>query len=230
MISHLGSEIAVVAGMLFARRMRGRLAGVVGGTSIGDGATSTGAFHEAMNLAAIERLPLVVVVANNQFAYSTPNCRQFACADLVARAPGYGIDGHRVDGTDMLACIRVVGEAVRRARAGRGPQMVVASFLRLSGHGEHDDAAYVPEELRRSPVGRDCLEVAERQMIEAGAATAAEIAGWRARFAEEVQEAVAQAQQEPAPDPWRECWRAVATRQLFTHDWVEVSDWGREEE
>jgi pyruvate dehydrogenase E1 component alpha subunit/2-oxoisovalerate dehydrogenase E1 component alpha subunit len=229
MISHLGSAVAVVAGMLFARRLRGRIQGVVGGTSVGDGATSTGAFHEAINLVAVERLPLVVVIVNNQFAYSTPNNRQFACADLLDRSTGYGVDGHRVDGTDMLACIEVIGRAVRRAREGRGPQMVVADLLRLSGHGEHDDASYVPEALRRSPVGRDCLEVAERQAVEVGAASEAELAEWRKRFADEVQEAVAQAQQEPVPDPYRESWRAVATADLFASDWVETSDWGQAE-
>lgn len=227
MISHLGSAVAVVAGMLFARRLRGRLEGVVGGTSVGDGATSTGAFHEGMNLAAVEQLPLVVVVVNNQFAYSTPNRRQFACTDLLERAAGYGIDGHRVDGTDMLACIEVVGRAVRRAREGCGPQMVLADILRLSGHGEHDDAFYVPEQLRRSPLGRDCIKVAEQQVVASGAASAAEVAEWWRRFADEVQAAVAQAQQEPAPDPWQEPWRAVATASLFDHDWVQTSGWER---
>ena len=227
MISHLGAMVSVVAGMLFARRMRGQLAGVVGATSVGDGATSTGAFHEAMNLAAVEHLPLVVVVANNQFAYSTGNQRQFACRSLVDRAAGYGIGGHEVDGTDMLACVRVIGEAVRRAREGGGPQMVVANLLRLTGHGEHDDASYVPEGLRRSAVGRDCLDLGEQQMIDGGYATAEEIIAWRQLFAEDAQEAVAQAQREPVPDPFRESWQAVATDCLFVSDWVETSDWER---
>jgi pyruvate dehydrogenase E1 component alpha subunit/2-oxoisovalerate dehydrogenase E1 component alpha subunit len=229
MISHLGSAVAVVAGMLFARRLRGRLEGVVGGTSVGDGATSTGAFHEALNLAAVEHLPLVVVIVNNQFAYSTPNNRQFACADLLDRAPGYGVDGHRVDGTDMLACIEVVGRAVKRAREGSGPQLVLADVLRLSGHGEHDDAFYVPEELRRSPLGRDCIKVAEQQLLETGAASEAEITEWGRRFTDEVQAAVAQTQQEPPPDPYQETWRAVATPSAFASDWVETSDWERAE-
>lgn len=229
MISHLGAMVSVVAGMLFARRMRGCLDGAVGATSVGDGATSTGAFHEAMNLAAVEHLPLVVVVANNQFAYSTGNRRQFACRSIVDRAVGYGVDGDEVDGTDMLECIRVIGGAVRRARAGGGPQIVVANLLRLTGHGEHDDAFYVPEELRRSAVGRDCLEVGERQMMDGGHATAGEIAAWRQQFAEDAQEAVAQAQREPVPDPFRESWQAVATDCLFASDWVETSDWERSE-
>lgn len=212
MISHLGAQVSVVAGMLFARRLKGDLDGRVGATCIGDGATSTGSFHEGLNLAAVERLPLVVVVGNNQFAYSTPNDRQFACADLVERARGYGIGGFSVDGTDLLACASVLTEAVRRARAGMGPQMVVARLLRLSGHGEHDDASYVPGDVRDGHYGRDCVEVAMRQLVENHFATIEEIRGWQEKFAAEVQRAVAQAQQEPAPDPYREKWTALATR------------------
>jgi len=212
MISHLGAQVSVVAGMLFAKRLQGRLEGVVGGTCIGDGATSTGAFHEGLNLAAVERLPMVVVVANNQFAYSTPNTRQFACADLVERARGYGIGGMSVDGTDLLACASVIGEAVRKARLGRGPQLVVAHLLRLTGHGEHDDASYVPEDVRSGHYGRDCLDVATAQLLETGAATAEEIDAWQKQVTEEVRVAVAQAQQEPVPDPYRESWTALSSR------------------
>jgi len=212
MISHLGSQVSVVAGMLFARRLQGRLAGCVGATCVGDGATSTGAFHEGINLAAVEKLPLVLIVANNQFAYSTPNHRQFACADLVERARGYGIGGFAVDGTDLLACASVITEAIRRARQGLGPQMVVARLLRLSGHGEHDDAFYVPKEVCDDHYGRDCLDVAMRQLVENGIATPEEIHVWQDQFAEEVQRAVAQAQQETPPDPYHEDWTALATR------------------
>lgn len=212
MISHLGAQVPVVAGMLFAKRLQGKLQGVVGATCIGDGATSTGAFHEGLNLAAIENLPMVVVVANNQFAYSTPNTRQFACADLVDRAKGYGIGGHSVDGTDLLECADVIGKAVRLAREGDGPQLVVAQLLRLSGHGEHDDGSYVPTGLRSAHHGRDCMDVAIAQLIETGASTQEEITGWHDEIAEEVQRAVAQAQQEEAPDPYREDWTALSTR------------------
>lgn len=211
MISHLGAQVSVVAGMLFAERVKGTMAGRVGATCIGDGATSTGAFHEGLNVAAVERLPMVVVVGNNQFAYSTPNTRQFACEDLVERARGYGIEGHAVDGTDFLACAEVISGAVKRAREGGGPQLVVARLLRLVGHGEHDDGSYVPECLRKDHYGRDCNEVAIRQLVENGFATREEITTWQEEFAEEVQRAVAQAQQEPVPDPFREKWSALST-------------------
>ena len=97
MISHLGSLLAVVAGALFARRQLGKLGDTIGATSIGDGGTSTGAFHEGMNMAAVEKLPLLVSIANNQFAYSTPTARQYACDDLVDRAKGYGVHGEAVE-------------------------------------------------------------------------------------------------------------------------------------
>jgi len=217
MISHLGGQVAVVAGMLFAKRLQGRLDGSVGATCIGDGATSTGAFHEGLNLAAVEKLPLVVVIGNNQFAYSTPNHRQFACADLVERARGYGIGGFAVDGTDLLACASVITEAVRRARDGRGPQMVVAHLLRLSGHGEHDDGSYVPRENREDHYGRDCIDIATRQLIDHSIATEEEIKSWHQQFADEVQRAVAQAQQEAVPDPYHEDWSALSSRISAAH-------------
>src|SRR5882757_6981301 len=140
MISHLGAMIPVVNGALLARRFKG-IKGTVGAASIGDGATSTGAFHEGLNQAAVEKLPLVLVVANNYYAYSTPTERQFACNSLVDKAAGYGVDGQTVDGTDLSVCLSVLQEAARRARSGGGPQLIVAHLLRLCGHGEHDDAS-----------------------------------------------------------------------------------------
>src|SRR5437870_4269992 len=110
MISHLGATIPVVNGALMARRFKG-VSGTVGAACIGDGATSTGAFHEAINQAAVEKLPLVLIVANNQYAYSTPTSRQFACGALEERAAGYGVEVQSVDGTELGDCLTVVGEA-----------------------------------------------------------------------------------------------------------------------
>ena len=214
MISHLGSMVSVVAGALLARRLRGRLDNTVGATCLGDGATSTGSFHEGINLAAVERLPLVVVVANNQYAYSTPTSRQFACADLLDRAIGYGVDGHSVDGTDLSACLATLGTAVTRARAGRGPQLVVAQLLRLTGHGEHDDASYMDPQLRASAVGGDCLKLARQQILVREWAASDELDGWRAQAASQVDHAVATAQRDPLPDPAREDWNALSTPRL----------------
>ncbi|MGA2852665.1 MAG: thiamine pyrophosphate-dependent dehydrogenase E1 component subunit alpha [Verrucomicrobiota bacterium] len=213
MVSHLGAMISVVNGMLLARKLK-KISGTVGAASIGDGATSTGAFHEALNQAAIEKLPLVLVIANNQYAYSTPTSRQFACRDLADKAIGYGVESQSVDGTDLAACLETVGGAVARAREGRGPQMVVATLLRLCGHGEHDDAGYVDPKLKASPVGRDCLKVAEEFLIRQKWMDAAQLAALRDRLVRDVEEAVAQAQREPAPDPFVENWCAISTEHL----------------
>ncbi|MGC6425811.1 MAG: thiamine pyrophosphate-dependent dehydrogenase E1 component subunit alpha [Akkermansiaceae bacterium] len=210
MISHLGTGVSLVSGLLIADRMKGELEGKVGATCIGDGGTSTGSFHEGLNMAAVEKLPLVVLVADNQFAYSTPRSRQFACETLLERAAGYGIGGIEVDGTDLKASLAGIRQAVQSAREGYGPQLVVARLLRLCGHGEHDDASYVPAELRASLVGRDCLEVGRTQLVEEGFSDEAEITAWEEEAAEKVQEAVAIAQRERGPDPYCEDWKAVS--------------------
>jgi pyruvate dehydrogenase E1 component alpha subunit/2-oxoisovalerate dehydrogenase E1 component alpha subunit len=220
MISHLGAMVPVVAGALLARRLQGK-AGSVGATCVGDGATSTGAFHEGVNLAAVERLPMVIVVANNQYAYSTPNSRQFACRSLLDRAVGYGIEGCAVDGTDLEACLLTLESAVNRARAGHGPQMIVASLLRLVGHGEHDDASYVDPALKASEIGRDCLELARARILEEGWGDEIELGAWRAQADERVEQAVAATLREPLPDPNTESWNALATEHLrddFDHE------------
>src|SRR5437773_11499396 len=165
MISHLGAMVAVTVGALLAKRFK-REKDFVGLTTIGEGGMQAGAFHEGMNIAAIEQVPLVVVATNNHYAYSTANDREFACADLVDRAQGYGLEGYSVDGTDLNACLDVIGSAVKRARAGRPPQLVVASTLRLSGHGEHDDASYVTDEMKRQPFAQDCVKLTEKKIVD----------------------------------------------------------------
>ena len=214
MISHLGTVISVVAGMLFARRLAGTLGDSVGATSIGDGGTSTGAFHEGLNMAAVEKLPIVISLANNQFAYSTPTNRQYACEKLVDRALGYGIEGYSVDGTDLAACITTFRTAFARARAGHGPQLVVGTLLRLAGHGEHDDASYIPDTKRHEHEGRDCLLVAESEILKQGWATEADIQAWQRQARKDVDEANAQASKEPTPDPFRENWQALSNPAL----------------
>jgi acetoin:2,6-dichlorophenolindophenol oxidoreductase subunit alpha len=221
MISHLGATVSVVNGALLARRLKG-VSGTVGAASMGEGATSTGAFHEAMNQAAVERLPLVVVVADNQFAYSTPNTRQFACRSLVDRAIGYGMAGHELDGTDLSACLKTVRTAVENARAGAGPQFVVAKLLRLCGHGEHDDASYIDSKLKSSPLGRDCMQVAELRLTRNEWASPPDFQTWRDEAVQHVEGALAQVQREPGPDPYKETWCALACKQ-FAEGYDDVS-------
>lgn len=214
MISHLGSALSAVGGALMARRMKGTLEGVVGATCIGDGATSTGAFHEGMNFVAVEKLPVVIIIANNKFAYSTPNSSQFACEDLIERAAGYGMQGHTVDGTDFLKCAEVISNAVAKARAGDGPQLIEAKLLRLSGHGEHDDASYVPDELKNSAFGKDCLKIGESQILEKGWLSPEDIIALKTKVVDEVQLSVAAAQKEPKPNPFKEDWNALSSPEL----------------
>lgn len=214
MISHLGAMISVVNGILLARRLK-RIAGSVGAACIGDGGTSTGSFHEALNQAAVERLPLVLVVANNLYAYSTPNDRQFACESLADKAAGYGLQATTLDGTNLSDCLEGVGRAVDRARDGGGPQMVVATFLRLCGHGEHDDAGYIRQDLKACSTGQDCLALAESEMVSHEWADAAELAAWRDDSTKEVASAIATAQRESAPNPYSEDWSALSCKWLI---------------
>src|SRR5213075_2031545 len=209
MISHLGAMISVTVGKLLAKRMKGEK-DFVGLTTIGEGGMQTGASHEGLNIAAVEQVPLVVVVTNNHWAYSTPNEREFACANLVDRAIGYGYEGHKIDGTDLNQCLEVIETAVKRARAGRPPQMVVAEVLRLAGHGEHDDASYVPPDMKKEPFAQDPIARTEKFILEHGLLDADAVKQMRAEIAKQVDEAVSTAQQEDAPQPRPEEWRAMS--------------------
>ena len=213
MISHLGAMISVTVGVLLAKKFKGEK-GFVGLTTIGEGGMQSGATHEGMNIAAVEQVPLVLVATNNHYAYSTPNDREFACADLVDRAKGYGFEGYTVDGTDLAACLDVIGGAVKRARAGRPPQLVVASVLRLAGHGEHDDASYITDEIKREPFAQDCLKCAENVIVDLNLADAEMLKKWRAEAAAEVEDAVATAQKEAPPEADEEDWCAISMRHL----------------
>lgn len=213
MISHLGAMIPVVNGMLLARRFKG-IPESVGATCIGEGGTSTGAFHEAINQAAVEKLPLVLVIANNEYAYSTPTSRQFACRSLIDKAVGYGVESHALDGTDLGTCLKIMARAIQRARQGFGPQMVVARLLRLCGHGEHDDSSYIDPKLKQSPSGRDCLKVAEDYLLRQRWAEPPVVEGWRNEVVQRVEEAVAKVQREPGPDPYKEDWCPLASKHL----------------
>jgi pyruvate dehydrogenase E1 component alpha subunit/2-oxoisovalerate dehydrogenase E1 component alpha subunit len=141
-ISHLGDMVPVMAGVTLTFRMRGEKR--VGLVYVGDGATSTGAFHEGINFAAVQRCPLVVVVENNGYAYSTPTTRQTAAARLVDKAAGYGVPGVRIDGNDVLEVYGATHAAVEHARHGRGVTLLELMTYRRKGHAEHDNQSYVP--------------------------------------------------------------------------------------
>lgn len=208
-ISHLGAMVSVVAGMIMAKRMQG-INDCVGVACIGDGTTSVGATHEACNLIAVEKLPIVVVVTNNQFAYSTPNEQEFACTSLTERGKGYGMATHECDGTDFLQTLHTMHQAIAAARRGEGPQWVVANTLRMCGHGEHDDASYIPQALKDAYAHRDPLAVARQQMLQQGWLTEEKAAAIDIECADEVQRSVAQAQREAPPHPDTEDWSATS--------------------
>ena len=219
MISHLGAMIPVMVGKLLAKRMKGEKR-FVGLTTIGEGGMQTGATHEGLNIAAVEQVPLVVVVTNNHWAYSTPNEREFACANLVDRAIGYGYEGHKIDGTDLNQCLEVIETAVKRARVGRPPQLVVAEVLRLAGHGEHDDASYVPQEMKGQPFAQDPIARTEKFILENELMSRDELQQMRAEIAKQVDEAVSTAQQEDAPHPNEQDWRSMSTDRLIDNPLV----------
>src|SRR5215218_4334211 len=141
-ISPLGDMVPVMTGVTMSFKMRGE--DRVGLVYVGDGATSTGAFHEGINFAAVQRLPLVVVVENNGYAYSTPTTRQTACSSFKDKAIGYGIPGLQADGNDVLAVYDVTKQAVDRARTGGGVTLIELMTYRRKGHAEHDNQSYVP--------------------------------------------------------------------------------------
>lgn len=142
-ISHLGDMIPVMTGILLASRMKKENRVAV--AYIGEGASSTGAFHEGVNFAAVQKLPLITVIENNGYAYSTPSRNQAACSAFVDKALGYGIKGISVDGNDVIACYEAMKHAVGHARGGLGSVLIEAHTYRRKGHAEHDNQSYVPE-------------------------------------------------------------------------------------
>jgi pyruvate dehydrogenase E1 component alpha subunit/2-oxoisovalerate dehydrogenase E1 component alpha subunit len=199
-ISHLGDMIPVMTGVLLAGRMQQKE--IVALAYIGDGGMSTGAFHEGLNFAAVQRLPLIVVAEYNHYAYSTPTSKQTAVKDLAEKAAGYGIPGHIVDGNDILACYEVTRKAAEFARAGGGAVLIEAKTYRRKGHAEHDDQRYVSqEEIEWWEKNNDPVDRYERYLTEQGTATPAKLAEITAEIQREIDEDVAWAESSPMPEP-----------------------------
>jgi pyruvate dehydrogenase E1 component alpha subunit/2-oxoisovalerate dehydrogenase E1 component alpha subunit len=198
-ISMLGDVVSVLVGAVMAERMKGRT--TVALTWIGDGGTSTGAFHEGFNLACVQKVPLVLIVENNKFAYSTPTYRQTANTRFVDRAKAYGCFGELVDGNDVLAVYEITRRAIERARKGLGPTLIEADTMRMRGHAEHDDMKYVPQAMLDEWAGKDPLPRYERHLLGKGLATSDELAGVVAAIDRSLQEDLAFAEASPFPDP-----------------------------
>jgi TPP-dependent pyruvate/acetoin dehydrogenase alpha subunit len=162
--SVLGDLIPIMTGVALAGRYLGQK--IVTMTWIGDGGTSTGVFHEGLNFAAVQKAPIVLVVENNQWAYSTPVEKQSALKNLADRARAYGMRSEIVDGNDVVAVVRTAREAVEHARSGNGPVLIEAKTMRMAGHAQHDGAEYVPTAIREAWKQRDPLDRFEKVLTE----------------------------------------------------------------
>jgi pyruvate dehydrogenase E1 component alpha subunit/2-oxoisovalerate dehydrogenase E1 component alpha subunit len=198
-ISHLGDMVPVMAGITLSFRLRREAR--VGLVYVGDGAMSTGAFHEGMNFAAVQRLPLVVIAENNGYAYSTPLHRQTAVKFLVEKAAGYGVPGEQADGNDVIAVYEVTRKAVERARTGGGVTLIELLTYRRKGHAEHDNQSYVPKAELAAWEQNDPIDRYVVRLTESGWAEPAELAAIDARVTSEIEAAVAACENEPLPEP-----------------------------
>ena len=199
-ISPLGDMVPVMAGVTLSFRMRRESR--VGLVYVGDGATSTGAFHEGINFAAVQKCPLVVIVENNGYAYSTPTARQTAAKQFVDKAIGYGVPGEQADGNDVLAVYDVTKQAVDRARAGHGVTLVELMTYRRKGHAEHDNQSYVPPgEIERWEKENDPIDRYLRRLGEEFHFEQAQLEGVDQRVRDEVDRATDEAEKSPFPEP-----------------------------
>lgn len=199
-ISHLGDMVPVMAGVTLSFKMRGE--DRVGLVYVGDGATSTGAFHEGINFAAVQRCPLVVIVENNGYAYSTPLSKQTAARQLMDKAIGYGVAGEQADGNDVLATYEVTKRAVDRARSGGGVTLIELITYRRKGHAEHDNQSYVPAgEIDRWATTNDPLDRYITVLTRDHGVAMTELDAIDARVTSEIDTASDEAEASPMPEP-----------------------------
>ncbi len=194
MVSMLPDMMLVATGMAMAFKLRGEERCAI--TWFGDGSTSRGDFHEAMNWAGVQKLPVIFVLENNQYAYSTPLDKQFA-VDPVERAAAYGFVGVKVDGNDVEAMFEATFDARTRALAGEGPTLIEAETMRMHGHAAHDDMKYVPKEQVEEWRKRDPIERQEKRLRTLGV----DVDSVRASVQEEIDAATEEALAAPMPDP-----------------------------
>jgi TPP-dependent pyruvate/acetoin dehydrogenase alpha subunit len=215
MVSMLPDMALVANGMALAMKMRGEAR--VALTFFGEGSTANGQWHEAMNFAGVQRLPVVFVLENNRFAYSTPNQLEFA-ADPVERAEAYGMPGVEVDGNDVEAVFGAVHAAVERARDGGGPTLVECQTMRMHGHGAHDDMGYVPAEMLAEWEARDPIESYAARLREELRFDAEEVQRITDEVRAYVGECAERALASPMPDP------ALAREGVFADRWEPLGD------
>jgi pyruvate dehydrogenase E1 component alpha subunit/2-oxoisovalerate dehydrogenase E1 component alpha subunit len=198
-ISHLGDMIPVMTGILLAARMQNK--DTVAVAYIGDGGMSTGAFHEGLNFAAVQRLPLIVVAEHNHYAYSTPTELQTAVKDLAEKAAGYGIPAYIVDGNDVVACYEVTKQAAEEARRGGGAVLIEAKTYRRKGHAEHDDQRYVAEgEVEWWEKNNDPVDRFEKYLLDHSIATREKLDEIVAAVNKEIDDDCTWAESSPMPN------------------------------
>ncbi len=202
-ISSIGASVPVAAGSALAQKYQGSRNCTV--VFFGDGATSRGDVHEGINLAAVLRLPLVLVCNNNGYAYSTPVEKQMAIANVADRAAGYGIPGEMVDGNDVFAVHEAAHRAIAHTRAGGGPYLLECKTFRMTGHSAHDPADYVPKHLFTEWEAKDPIARLLDRMLDAGWTNRDDISAFYAGVRREVDEAVEWAEASPYPDPATLC-------------------------
>lgn len=198
-ISPLGDMICVMSGIALSFKMRKEPR--VGLVYIGDGGASTGTFHEGINFAAVKRLPLVVIVEHNGYAYSTPTAKQTRVSRLAEKARAYGIPGVTVDGNDVFAVYEMTRSAIDRARAGEGTTLVEVVTYRRKGHAEHDDQRYQPTEEIATWEARDPVERFQTRLVSEGWVTREALRAVEERVDGELTEAVESCEEDPLPDP-----------------------------
>jgi pyruvate dehydrogenase E1 component alpha subunit/2-oxoisovalerate dehydrogenase E1 component alpha subunit len=198
-ISMLGETVPLMAGIALAAKLHRE--NRVALAYVGDGASSTGPFHEGMNFAAVQKLPLLIIAENNGWAYSTPTSKQMAVLNMADRAPGYGILSAMVDGNDVLAVYAATRKAAEHARRGGGPVLIECKTMRMKGHAEHDDARYVPKQEFEKWQKKDPLRCFEKYLVAKRQMTAQEKASIEARIDQKIREDVAFAEASPLPPP-----------------------------
>jgi pyruvate dehydrogenase E1 component alpha subunit len=215
MVSMLPDMALVASGMAMAFKMRHEPR--VAMTFFGEGSTANGQWHEAMNFAGIHRLPIVFILENNRFAYSTPNELEFA-VDPVERAHTYGFPGVNVDGNDVEAVFEAAREAADLARAGGGPTLIECQTMRMHGHGAHDDMRYVPKELFEEWERRDPIDRYSERLVADYGFKSEEVDGIRAEVRAYVDECAKKALESPMPDP------ALGTDGVYADEFEPLGD------
>jgi pyruvate dehydrogenase E1 component alpha subunit len=198
LISALAATVPVATGIALAMRYKGTNG--VTFSYFGDGATSRGDWHEGVNFASVQKLPVVYICNNNQYAYSTPLNLQMACANVADRGSAYNMPAEILDGNDVLAVYEATQRAAEHARSGKGPYMLECKTFRMTGHSAHDAAHYVPKGLFEEWGKLDPIVRLEKRMLDEAWATQEEIDEVHAAINREVDDAVAWAEQSPYPD------------------------------